>query len=161
MAFTASAADILRKLEDFVVPLLGANWAAEPPAARAALLVREALGEFAARQYPGSSSEGAALDPGSRRRLSLLIHSAPASHRVEVWGFADGDEAVPAATPHTPHSWVVLARPGGAAPALEAAGSTLASAGLKRLAERNGPALALSLWQGSSAPDGCPDCRRA
>jgi hypothetical protein len=160
MAFTASATGILQRLEDFVVPLLEADWAAEPPAARAALLVREALGDFTSAQYPGAACETAALDANSRRRLSLLIHSAPASHRVEVWGLAPGDEAVPEPTPHTAHSWVLLARVGGPGPALEAAGARLAAAGLARIAGREGARLALALWQGSGAPDGCPDCRK-
>ena len=159
MAFTASPAELLQRLEDFVGPQLGTNWAAEPPAARAALLVREALGRWTSEQYPGSTSQGSALDPDSRRRLSLVIHSAPVTHRLEVWGLAEGDESPKAPTPHTPHSWVVLVRAGSGAPSLEIPGAMLAAAGLKKVAERSGGRVALSLWQGSGAPDGCPDCQ--
>lgn len=159
MAFNVSPAGILQRLEDFVGGRLEDNWAAEPPAARAALLVREALGRWTSEQYPGSTNQGAALDPDSRRRLSLLIHSAPVTHRVEVWGLAEGDEADRATSPHTAHSWVVVVRAGGAAPSLDASGATLAAAGLKKVAERSGARVALSLWQGSGAPDGCPDCQ--
>jgi hypothetical protein len=158
MAFTASASGILERLEGFVVEGLDEGWAAEPPAARAALLVREALGRWTTAQYPGSTCQGGALDSGSRRRLSLVIHSAPVTHRVEVWGFAEGDERESEPTPHTAHSWVVLVRAGGSAPSLESAGKRLAAAGLRPVAQRAGDRLALSLWQGAAAPDGCPDC---
>ena len=159
MAFNVSPARVLQRLEDFVGSQLETNWAAEPPAARAALLVREALGRWTSEQYPGSTNQGAALDPDSRRRLSLLIHSAPVTHRVEVWGLAEGDEAARAPSSHTAHSWVVVVRAGGGAPSLEASGSNLAAAGLKKIAERSGARVALTLWQGSGAPDGCPDCQ--
>jgi hypothetical protein len=161
MAFTASSGKLLEVLEAYVATRLEDNWAAEPPAARAALLAREELRRFAAVTYPGSTSEGSALDPGSRRRLSLVIHSAPASHRVEIWGLGpDDDLAGAAATPHTPHSWVLVARAGGAGPAVDAVGDRLSSAGLRKVSERSGPRVALALWQGSGAPDGCPDCQK-
>jgi hypothetical protein len=158
MAFSASPAQILERLERVVEADLDRNWAAEPLSARAALLTREELDRWTRDAYPGCSSEGAALDPGSRRRLSLLIHSAPVSHRVEVWGSADGDEAPPAVSGHTSHSWVVVAHVGQAGRALDAAGSRLEAAGLKRVAERRSGRLAFALWMGSAAPDGCPDC---
>jgi hypothetical protein len=158
MALSASPADILARLEKAVEADLDRNWAAEPPAARAALLAREELERWTRATYPGSSTEGAALDPGSRRRLSLFIHSAPVSHRVEVWGTADGDEAPGVADAHTRHSWVVLAHVGSGQGALNRSADRLEAAGLKKLAERREGRLAFALWMGNAAPDGCPDC---
>jgi hypothetical protein len=157
MAFTASTTGLLERVEKFVAGRLDSNWAAEPKAARLALLVREELRHWTQSSYPGSSCEGSALDPGSRRRLSLTIHSAPVSHRVEVWGLARED-AVNAVSGHTTHSWVVLAGEGGSGSALEKASAELAKAGLKRVDQRDGPTFSLSLWMGATAPDGCPEC---
>lgn len=161
MAFAASTADLLGRLETFVRANLENGWVAEPPAARMALLVREELARWTQATYPGSTSEGAALDKDSRRRLSLTIHSAPVTHRVEVWGMACGDEAekvVPAGE-HIAHSWLVLAHLGEPCPHLEARSSKIAAAGLKRVDRREGAGLSLSLWMGAAAPDGCPACR--
>src|SRR6185503_10679369 len=91
MAFTSSTTGLLERVEKFVAAHLDANWAAEPKAARLALLVREELRRWTQSSYPGSTCEGAALDPDSRRRLCLTIHSAPVSHRVEVWGLIKDD----------------------------------------------------------------------
>ncbi len=160
MAFRQSTSELLASLEKLVQANLEDGWVAEPPAARLALLVREELGRWTQANYPGSSMEGAALDPGSRRRLSLDIHSAPVTHRVEVWGLACGDEAE-AAVPksgHISHSWVVLAHLGGPCPRLDARAAQLSAAGLKRMEVRETPKLSLSLWTGASAPDGCPAC---
>ena len=161
MAFTASTAGLLERIEKHVAENLGKNWAVEPPAARAALLVREELGRWTQSTYPGAALEGSALDPGSRRRLGLKIHSAPVTHRVEVWGMACGDEAEPAVPKgeHLGHSWVVLAHVGAPCRHLEARAAKLAAAGLKRMEIRENPALSISVWTGASAPDGCPDCR--
>jgi hypothetical protein len=160
MAFRADPAELLTRVEKTVEAKLDDGWAAEPPAARAALLVREELAAWTQANYPGSACDGAALDPGSRRRLALTIHSAPVSHRVEVWGLACGDEAearLPAGE-HIAHSWVVVAHVGGPCPNLQASLGKLADAGLKRLGERSTPRLTLSLWMGAAAPDGCPAC---
>ncbi len=160
MAFRQSTSELLQTLEEIVRADLEDGWVAEPPAARLALLVREELGRWTQANYPGSTLEGAALDPGSRRRLSLKIHSAPVTHRVEVWGLACGDEAE-AAVPrgeHVSHSWVVLAHLGAPCPHLEARSAQLAAAGLKRMESRESAGLSLSLWTGASAPDGCPAC---
>lgn len=154
MAFTQSPTGLLERVEKFVAAHLDANWAAEPRAARMALLVREELRRWTQSSYPGSTCEGSALDPESRRRLSLTIHSAPVSHRVEVWGLVDGDALRPVGG-HTVHSWVVLAGPSAA---LEKASGSLAAAGLKRVEQRDGPSFSLSLWMGAGAPDGCPEC---
>jgi hypothetical protein len=157
MAFTASTTGLLERVEKFVVSHLDVNWAAEPKAARLALLVREELRRWTQSRYPGSTCEGAALDPDSRRRLSLTIHSAPVSHRVEVWGLIK-DDPIRAVGGHTIHSWVVLAGEGGADSALEKASEQLAKAGLKRVERRDGQSFSLSLWMGAGAPDGCPEC---
>lgn len=157
MAFTASTAGLLEQVEKFVVAHLEANWAAEPNSARLALLVREELRRWTQSRFPGSTCEGAALDPDSRRRLSLTIHSAPVSHRVEVWGLAKDDVVQPVGL-HTAHSWVVLAGAGGPGSAFQASADHLAKAGLKRIEQRDGPVFSLSLWMGSTAPDGCPEC---
>ena len=157
MAFTASMTGLLERVEKFVATHLDANWAAEPPPARLALLVREELRRWTQSSYPGETCEGASLDPDSRRRLSLTIHSAPVSHRVEIWGLSK-DDALKSLSGHTSHSWVVLAGEGGAAATLEAASGQLEKAGLKRLDRREGPSFSLSLWMGASAPDGCPEC---
>ena len=42
--------------------------------------------------------------------------------------------------------------------AVEAASDLLERTGLKRLDRRDGPTFTLSLWMGSTAPDGCPEC---
>lgn len=157
MAFTASTTGLLERVEKFVAAHLDANWAAEPKAARLALLVREELRRWTQSSYPGSTCEGAALDPDSRRRLSLTIHSAPVSHRVEVWGLIQ-DDPVRAVSGHTIHSWVVLAGESGAGSTLEKTSEQLAKAGLKRVDRRDGPSFSLSLWMGAGAPDGCPEC---
>lgn len=160
MAFRQSTSELLQTLEKIVRADLEDGWAAEPPAARLALLVREELGRWTRATYPGSTLEGAALDPGSRRRLSLTIHSAPVSHRVEVWGLACGDEAE-AAVPkgeHVAHSWVVLAHLGAPCRRLEDRAAQLSAAGLKRMESRESTGLSLSLWTGAAAPDGCPAC---
>jgi len=161
MAFTGSTADLLRRLEEIVSRDLEDGWVAEPPAARMALLIREELGRWTQSMYPGSSLEGAAIDPDSRRRLSLAIHSAPVTHRVEVWGLACGDdrEASVSTGAHVAHSWVVLAHLGGACPNLDANAAKLVSAGLKRIESRETPKMSFSLWMGGSAPDGCPACQ--
>jgi hypothetical protein len=161
MAFTASTSGLLERLEKHLSAHLEANWASEPPAARAALLVREELGRWTQSTYPGAALEGSALDPGSRRRLKLTIHSAPVTHRVEVWGMACGDTAEPSVPrgEHLTHSWVVLAHVGGPCSHLEARAAKLEAAGLKRMESRVTPTLSLSVWTGASAPDGCPDCR--
>jgi hypothetical protein len=160
MAFQASTAKILGRLEQVIDESLEKGWVSEPHAARLALLVREELQRWTQANYPGSSCEGAALDPDSRRRLSLTIHSAPVSHRVEVWGLACGDDresTVPAGE-HVAHSWVVLAHLGAPCPNLRASAAKLEVAGLKRLDQRETPKLSLSLWMGKAAPDGCPAC---
>jgi hypothetical protein len=161
MAFTASTSGLLERVEKHVLELLEKDWAAEPPAARVALLVREELGRWTQSTYPGATLEKSALDAGSRRRLGLKIHSAPVTHRVEVWGMACGDEAE-ASIPkgeHLTHSWIVIAHVGASCRHLEARAAKLASAGLKKLEARETPGLSLSVWTGASAPDGCPDCR--
>lgn len=160
MAFQASTSELLARVERSVEAKLEDGWAAEPPAARVALLVREELAAWTKSTYPGSAVDGAALDPGSRRRLGLTIHSAPVSHRVEVWGLACGDEAeaeMPAGE-HIAHSWVVVAHVGGPCKNLQARLAKLSSAGLKRLEERVTPRFSISLWMGAAAPDGCPAC---
>jgi hypothetical protein len=157
MAFTSSTTGLLERIEKFVAAHLEANWVAEPNPARLALLVREELRRWTLSSYPGSTCDGMALDRGSRRRLSLTIHSAPVSHRVEVWGLAKGDP-VPTAGPHTVHSWVVLAGESGAGSAFAGSAAELAKAGLKKVDQRDGLAFSLSLWMGGTAPDGCPEC---
>src|SRR5262247_3531896 len=132
MAFTASATGLLERVEKFVAAHLDANWAAEPRAGRIALLVREELRRWTQSSYPGSTCEGSALDPQSRRRLSLTIHSAPVSHRVEIWGLVKDDPVRPVGG-HTIHSWVVLAGETGPATAFEKSAEELAKAGLKRI----------------------------
>ncbi len=157
MAFTASTTGLLERLEKFVSAHLEENWAAEPKAARLALLVREELLRWTQSSYPGATCDGAALDPGSRRRLSLTIHSAPASHRVEVWGFERSGGA-PSLGSHTAHSWVVLAGEDGPGSGFQSAGKELEKAGLRRVDVRGSAAFSLSLWMGAEAPDGCPEC---
>ncbi len=154
MAFTASTTGLLERVEKFVAGHLEANWVLEPFPARLALLVREELKRWTLSSYPGSTCEGAALDPDSRRRLSLTIHSAPVSHRVEIWGLAK-DDAVKPVSGHTTHSWVVVAGEGSA---FDAAAEQLSKAGLRKVDQRSGPTFSLSLWMGSTAPDGCPEC---
>jgi hypothetical protein len=156
MAFTASITGLLERVEKFVAGHLDANWVVEPRPARLALLVREELRRWTQSSYPGATCEGAALDRGSRRRLLLTIHSAPVTHRVEIWGLAKDDSAKPVSG-HTTHSWVVLAGDGTGG-ALESAAEQLSKAGLKKVDQRNGPTFSLSLWMGAAAPDGCPEC---
>jgi hypothetical protein len=157
MAFTASTTGLLERVEKFVAAHLDDHWAAEPRPARLALLVREELQRWTLSNYPGAICDGAALDPDSRRRLSLTIHSAPVSHRVEVWGLADG--APPQGLGrHTAHSWVVLAGDRSPAATVASVGVQLQQAGLREVDRRNGPGFTLSLWTGATAPDGCPEC---
>jgi len=160
MAFTMSTVELLDRLENILSRNLEEGWVAEPPAARLALLIREELGHWTRATYPGSVCEGAALDPGSRRRLSLTIHSAPVTHRVEVWGLACGDERehlLPSGE-HIAHSWVMLGHLGGACANADGHAAKLAAAGLKLLDERRNPKRSLSLWMGVAAPGGCPAC---
>jgi hypothetical protein len=157
MAFTASTNGLLERLEKFTATHLDRNWVAEPKPARLALLVREELCRWTQSSYPGASCEGAALDPGSRRRLSLTIHSAPVSHRVEVWGL-ERTEIPRELSPHTAHSWVVLAGEDGPDSALHSAADLLQKAGLRRVDRRESVGFSLSLWMGAGAPDGCPEC---
>jgi hypothetical protein len=157
MAFTASTNGLLERLEKFAAAHLDRNWVAEPKPARLALLVREELSRWTQSSYPGASCEGAALDTGSRRRLSLTIHSAPVSHRVEIWGLEPA-EAPRNLGPHTAHSWVVLAGEDGPDAAIESAANLLRKAGLRRVERRDNVGFSLSLWMGSEAPDGCPEC---
>jgi hypothetical protein len=157
MAFTASTTGLLERVEKFVAGHLESNWVSEPKPARLALLVREELRRWTLSSYPGATCDGAALDPNSRRRLSLTIHSAPVTHRVEIWGL-DRNETIKPVSGHTTHSWVVMAGESGAGSAFEAASGQLAKAGLKRVDQREGPTFSLSLWMGATAPDGCPEC---
>lgn len=160
MAFQASFEELLARLERAVDDGLDAGWVSEPPAARAALLVREALEAWTRATYPGSSCEGSAPDPASRRRLALRIHSAPVTHHVEVRGSASGEPAAPAEIDgHTLHSWVVLAHLGEPDASFLSRIDRLAGAGLRKIGERQGKRVRLSLWMGTAAPDGCPDCR--
>ena len=159
MAFTASAPGLLERVEKFVAAHLDDRWVAEPKPARLALLVREELRRWTLSTYPGASCDGAALRPDSRRRLSLTIHSAPVSHRVEVWGL--GDVYPPQALGrHTPHSWVVLAgdhasrhTPYRSVSEQLRGGRTQAGGEPQR--DRILPE---PLDGGDSAPDGCPEC---
>ena len=157
MAFTASTTGLLERLERFASAHLDRNWAAEPKPARLALLVREELRHWTLSTYPGASCDGAALDPDSRKRLSLTIHSAPVSHRVEVWGL-ERTEVPKGLGRHTAHSWVVLAGEDGPGSAIESVSDLLEKAGLRRVDRRDSPAFSLSLWMGAGAPDGCPEC---
>lgn len=160
MAFQGSTGKLLREIESAVDAGLDDGWVAEPPAARAALLVREALRRWTQDRYPGSTLEGGAIVPDSRRHLVLTIHSAPVSHRVEVWGLACDDEREPH-TPdsgHVPHSWVVLAHLGPPCERMAGCAARLERAGLRKLDQRESGRLALSLWMGAAAPDGCPAC---
>ena len=157
MAFTGSTTGLLERLEKFVDEHLESNWAVEARPARMALLIREELQHWTQSSYPGAACEGATLLPGSRRRLSLSIHSAPVSHRVEIWGLGADEPPAPAGA-HTAHSWVVLAGDRDAARAIETASSELTRAGLRRVDQRDGRSFSLILWMGASAPDGCPEC---
>ncbi|MBV8882240.1 MAG: hypothetical protein JO332_19950 [Planctomycetaceae bacterium] len=157
MAFTASVPGLLKRVETFVAAHLDGNWAAEPKPARLALLVREELRRWTQSSYPGSTCDGAALDPGSRRRLSLTIHSAPVSHRVEIWGL-DRTDPAPAVGGHALHSWVVLAGEDGPGSAFETVADRLEKAGLRRVDRCDAAAFSLGLWMGATAPDGCPEC---
>jgi hypothetical protein len=157
MAFTASTTGLLERIEKFVAGHLEANWVSEPNPARLALLVREELRRWTLTSYPGATCEGAALEPQSRRRLSLTIYSAPVTHRVEVWGLSN-DDAVKPVSGHTTHSWVVVASESGAGSGFDAAAGQLSKGGLKKVDQRDGPIFSLSLWMGATAPDGCPEC---
>ncbi|HLY73954.1 MAG TPA: hypothetical protein VKU80_07525 [Planctomycetota bacterium] len=157
MAFTASTNGLLERLEKFAAAHLDQNWAAEPKPARLALLVREELRRWTQSSYPGAACEGSVLDAGSRRRLSLTIHSAPVSHRVEVWGL-DHTEPPRNLSPHTAHSWVVLAGEDGPGSAIETLAGELAMRGLRQVERRDCAQFSLSLWMGAEAPDGCPEC---
>ena len=160
MTFQASTSEILGRLEKAVSENLGNGWVAEPPAARLSLLIREELGRWTQSHYPGSTSEGSAIETDSRRRLSLTIHSAPVSHRVEIWGLAcddDRENSLPDSG-HVAHSWVVLAHLGSPCKNLDLNTSKLSAAGLKKMDERQTGRLSLSLWMGATAPDGCPAC---
>jgi hypothetical protein len=53
---------------------------------------------------------------------------------------------------------VVLVGEDGPGWALEKASEPLAQAGLKRVDRRDSQGFSLSLWMGSTAPDGCPEC---
>lgn len=157
MAFTSSTTGLLERLERFVAAHLEKNWAAEPRPSRLALLAREELRRWTQSSYPGATCEGTALDPGSRSRLSLTIHSAPVSHRVEIWGLAD-DAPAPGLGRHTAHSWVLLAGAHEPAAGHRSAAEQLRAAGLKPVDRRDGAGFSLSLWMGATAPDGCPEC---
>lgn len=157
MAFTSSTTGLLERVEQFVTGHLEANWAAEPRPARLALLVREELRRWTQSRYPGAICEGASLDPDSRRRLSLTIHSAPVTHRVEIWGLADV-QPPQAPGPHTRHSWVLLADDRASDAAFARISGQLQDAGLKQVDRRDGPRFSLTLWMGSTAPDGCAEC---
>jgi hypothetical protein len=157
MAFTASTNGLLERIEKFVASHLEGNWAAEPRPSRLALLVREELRRWTLTNYPSAICDGSALDPDSRRRLSLTIHSAPVSHRVEVWGL-DKDLPPPPLGPHSAHSWVVLAGDPVLTPALPPVEEQLRKAGLRQVDRRDTPGFSLSLWAGATAPDGCPEC---
>jgi hypothetical protein len=161
MAFTGSTTDLLRSLEEAIGAGLDEGWAAEPPAARAALLAREALERWTRATYPGAALEGRALEPDSRRRLSLAIHSAPVTHRVEIWGLACGDaqEGVVSSDAHVAHSWVLLVHLGPPCPRLAGGERRLAELGLRRVDARQGERITLTLWMGAAAPDGCAACR--
>ncbi len=154
------AVELLSRLAGFVRGNLEDGWAAEPPAARLALLLREELARWTRATYAGSACECGAVRKGSRRGLTLAIHAPPATHRVEIWGLACGDEGEGdvAFTPHAAHSWVVLAHLGGECPRLESCARKLESAGLRRVDRFEEDRLSLSLWRGSSAPEGCPAC---
>lgn len=159
MVLSISTNTLLDRLAEFTRAHLDDGWVAEPPAARAALLVREEIQRWTQSAYPGSTCVPGALEKDSRRGLTLTVHSAPVTHRVEIWGLACGDEreAKLAPSAHAPHSWVILAHSGPDCRAIEAAEAALKSAGLRRVERRDG-ALTLSLWMGSAAPDGCPAC---
>jgi len=157
MAFTASTTGLLERVERFVAAHLDRNWAAEPRPARLALLIREELQRWTLSNYPSATCEGAALDPGSRRRLSLTIHSAPVTHRVEVWGLDDVDPPQGLGR-HSAHSWVVLAGDHPPGSVYASAADQLRMAGLREVDRRDGSGFTLSLWTGAIAPDGCPEC---
>jgi hypothetical protein len=157
MAFTASTTGLLERVEKFVAGHLESNWVSEPKPSRLALLTREELRRWTLSSYPGATCDGAALDPDTRRRLSLTIHSAPVTHRVEIWGLSK-DEVITPLSKHSAHSWVVVAGEAGAGSAFDAAAEQLSKAGLKKVDQRTGPAFSLSLWMGATAPDGCPEC---
>jgi len=157
MAFTASMTGLLERVEKFVAAHLETNWVAEPRPSRLALLVREELRRWTQSSYPGASCEGAALDRDSRRRLSLTIHSAPVTHRVEVWGIPEGQPPLGLGA-HTSHSWVLLAGSHEPTATFTWISEELKKAGLRQVDRRDGPGFSLSLWMGATAPDGCPEC---
>ncbi len=160
MALASPTGEILERLERAIERELHTRWRAEPPAARLALVIREELERWTREAYPASSCEGTALEKDSRRRLCLTIHSAPVTHRVEIWGLACGDpvEGPPPNIKDAVHSWVVLAHLGGPCPNLRAAAASILAAGLREVDRRVTPRLSLSLWVGGAAPEGCPDC---
>jgi len=160
MVLAAPTGEILARLGRAIGGALDGGWAAEPPAARLALLAREALERWVREAYPGSACEGAALDRDSRRRLSLTIHSPAVTHRVEIRGMACGDPFETAPPPAAPldRSWVVLAHLGGPCRNFDAAAARIAGAGLRLVDRRDAPRLSLGLWMGADAPDGCPAC---
>lgn len=160
MVLSVPTSMLLERLERTVKENLEAGWVAEPHAARVALLVREELGCWTETTYAGSTCQAIALESDSRRLLGLTIHSAPNTHRVEIWGLACGDdrEARPAPLDHTVHSWVLVAHLGGSCGHLNEHLARLRGAGLKLMNERRGDHLHLSLWMGASAPNGCPAC---
>lgn len=160
MAFASSTNEILARLAEAVETNLATGWVAEPPAARLALLIREELAQWTRRTYPGSTCDLGTLEADSRRHLTLTIHSAPVTHRVEIWGMACGDEregCLPAGA-HLGHSWVVLAHLGNSCKNADAASEKIASFGLRQAERRQSARLSLSLWMGNAAPDGCPAC---
>ena len=156
MAFTASINGLLERVEAFVAAHLDKNWVSEPRARPPRPPGARRTPALDALHYPGAICDGAALDAGSRRRLSLTIHSAPVSHRVEVWGLGrTGRPCRP--RPTRPF----LGRPRGRGQhrsALEKAAEPLSQAGLKRVDRRDSAGFSLSLWMGATAPDSCPEC---
>ena len=161
MAFTGNTGEILGRLERAVNEKLEEGWVSEPDAARLALLIREELGHWTRATYPGSACDVSSIAPDSRRHLGLTIHSAPVTHRVEIWGLACGDERereVPSSG-HEAHSWVVLAHLGDACPNYDQSVARLTAVGLKELDKRTSGRLKLGLWMGATAPDGCPACQ--
>lgn len=159
MVLSISTADILGRLSKVLEKGIDDGWVLEPPASRLALMAREVLERWTETAYPGSSCQAGAVENDSRRGLSLTIHAAPTTHRVEIWGLACGDEREKKVsfTSHAPHSWVILAHQGPGCAAFKKHAEALEAFGLKRVDHREGK-VTLSLWRGSTAPDGCPDC---
>ena len=159
MVLSISTRELLERLSKVLELKLDNGWVMEPPAARMALVAREELERWTETAFPGSSCQADAIEKDSRRGLSLTIHAAPTSHRVEIWGMAcdDDREGDVALTGHTAHSWVVLAHKGPACDNAKSHAAKLEAAGLKKVDSQDGTVM-LSLWKGSTAPDGCPDC---